>query len=175
MNPERLTDPVVRGIVCGMAREMARGRFEACDLAGAAFVRILEAEEPERIENPRAYFKILSRWAMGDHIRAESRKAPRSTQSLDELNEEYGLARFDYPEPSPGLLALVAELTDLEAEVITLACGLDGAPGRGFKRVAYMTGRDFGNTRKRLNRGLDKLRTAIDRRAGAHVLLEGDE
>lgn len=173
MSPDVLLDPVVRGVVCGMAREMAPRDVPMADLASAAFVRILEADAPAGgIGNPRAYFKVLCRWAMLDHLRREGRLAPRDTVSIDDLGENVATpARADYPEPSDGLCALMGCLTDLEAEVVTFACGLDGAPGRTYKAVAWMTGKQISNTRVRLKRGLAKLRAALESRAGGPLAI----
>ena len=98
--------------------------------------------------------------------RRESRLSRRAYDDSD---------RWEYresPEPTSGLVEMMAALSDPEARAVELACGFDGTEGRTGVAVGDVMGTDRKVAYKRIARGLAKLRTAIERRAGGPVLLE---
>lgn len=171
MSPDIVCTPKVASMIKGAARKMAPPGIDRADLQQAAWVELLGAKTPERIE-----FGLLCRiayCAMIHVLHRERRMWPDRLKRLDDEDiDERWMRDRPTPEPSPGLVSMLSLLTDREAEALVLINGLDGASPRSQDRVAFMVGRNCSSVRKSNIAALRKMRESIERRAGGLVTIE---
>lgn len=162
--------PEVRRQAWGLSRRIASSRVPREDLIQEGYLRLIQDGKLDA--EPRITGRRL-RLAMLSHRRAEltGTKSTRRKEIIDHDEADGSLPDPEYPEPTDGLVSLVQCLTDYQAEVLTLACGLDGAAPRSAREVGHVIGKGKGAVEDALRKAIAKLRAELEKRAGAGITL----
>jgi DNA-directed RNA polymerase specialized sigma24 family protein len=146
---DRRTDRIVNAL----ARRYERPGLEADDLRQEAYLHLLTAK-------PRPAHVAPGTWAwqqVRDRLRAVCMlRCHRRHEPLPA-----GIYASDQAEWTDWLHDALSTLSDPEAESVILACGLDGGPTRPLSDVAWMMSHNKGNTYRRYERAIGKLRAML--------------
>jgi DNA-directed RNA polymerase specialized sigma24 family protein len=142
---------MIRRIACRYGRDATTRE----DLASVAIVAVLESErdyDPGRLPWMIHAYRVASHAVWNDVRRERRRKhEPIDPDSLS----------ADSPLPKEETFALMRLLSDNEARVVELACGLGGGPMRSGWEVAWITRRQPTSIDRNYRSGLRKLREAM--------------
>lgn len=133
-------DELLARCVRRAARRLECRAVDRDDLVQAAYLQFARTGIPEDLTRAMWVATAAMRRLRRRELYAGRRgRLVRRHERLDDQPGEFS-AR-DYPEPLPETVALMRRLTDFEALVLTLVCGLDGSPGRSFGLVGAIIGR----------------------------------
>jgi DNA-directed RNA polymerase specialized sigma24 family protein len=149
-------DPKLHRMLARLARSFDHLHI-ADDLKSVGMMAVMRsAPEYDPARSPWLFFAWKhAKWAMSDHVKYERRRR--------RLALPRGAFAREGDEPDDGLVRLMGLLTDNEAQVLTLACGMDGADERTLSDVAWMMGKHTTSVCRWYRNGLAKLRDCIER------------
>lgn len=124
--------------VRAQARRLELPGVDRDDLAQEAFLEFARAGLPANLTHAMRVAVLAMRRHRRRQLRAgRSFQFSRRHEALGNPDE---LPSRSYPEPMVGTVELLGRLTDSEAQVLTLVCGLDGSPGRSHGEVGTILG-----------------------------------
>lgn len=148
-------------IIVAIARQYARPELPIGDLVSDAYLALLKAPAYNPSRGPwSSWVRWNAELAIRDRARS-GRRARKSDRITRFQSIPFDAVARGSPEPLSKTVGLFAALSDREAEVITLVCGLDGARRRSLRDVAWMTGLGHQPVNRAYQRGLSKLKTQL--------------